>query len=284
MAKKKAQKTPLIATKAAINTVLKYRQMRAEGKIGYIKEVEAVSKFVTRKGSIKKRETRYAPAREQLNEAIHKMQSAVGSKTGGEKALRKLHEQRSKERVKKASETYSNKFKSKATEQANKYLTMVEIFASESFNKLRDGGYGLGSEVTEALVYALSDKENISAQDIIEYLDQVRGTLEDVPRAAWGLAQQDDFWNAVVDLSDALVGQDRDEVTDILATYLTTDYSRENFEDALRNYNELRADEDITTKQMSFADAWEQVNQTSDPASFDNLYEIMIDEESEGET
>lgn len=283
MAKKKTQKSPLIATKAAINAVMEYRRLRAEKKVGYIKEIEAVSKFITKKGTVKKRETRYAPAREALNARIRIMQTALGSKTAGTRSILNLHAKRSEERVEKATETYTNKFKSKATEQANKYLTMVEIFASESFNKLRDSGYGLGSEVTEALVYALSDKENISAKDIIDYLEQVRGTLEDIPRKAWGLFQQDDFWNAVVDLSDALVGQDKDDVVDILGTYLTTDYSRENFEDALRNYTEMKNDPDTPTKPLTFRRAWDEVNQTDDPASPDNMYEVMSDE-SEGET
>lgn len=278
MAKK--VKSPLIATKAAINTILSYRKLHKQGKVAKIKELEAVSSFVTQKGTIKKRETRYAPAREALNKAIKTMQQTLGTKTAGTGVIQKYYNKITNERLNKAAQSYSrkympdNRFKRIAREKTDKYFTMVDIFASETYNKLREGAYGLSSGMVEALVDNLNGRE-LSKQDIIKYLEQVKDTLNDIPRKDWELATQDRFWNAVIDLSDTLAGDDGELAGDVLATYLTTPYNRENFKQALENYMSIDKDKNA----LSFGDAWKKVNQTSSPANYDNMYELFVDDE-----
>lgn len=264
---KKPTSVKLTSVKGVINAVMKYRKLRAAGKIGRSETMENASKFVTRKGTIKKRETRYNTGKQALNEAFERVKSETGSKTPSEKRIKDLA---NKERFEKAQKTYvdnnikDKRFKKQAREKAEKYTKMVDIFASDTYNSLRTGEYGLGSDVVEALA-----ERGLNEDDIINYLKQVKDSFDNIPNEARHYTEQSDFWNTVVNLSDSLIGEKDFNVADVINAYITGDGDREYFNRALENYIS------IGKKSLSFTDAWNIVSQTQDPASFDNMSEIL---------
>lgn len=257
----------LISSKGAANAVMKYRKLRAAGKVGRVETLEELSKFFTKKGTVKKRETRYNPARKKFNELVDKMRTETGSKTP---SVKRIKEQAARERLEKAKKSYSEKrvqdkrFKKKAREKAAQFEKMVDVFASETYNALRDGAYGVGSEIVEELT-----ERGFSPDDIVEYLEQIRNTIDNIPAEARAYTENDDFWNAVIELSDEIKNGDSIDVPDVLGAYMTTDADKTDFFKALENY--IASD----NKTMPFSQAWEEVSQTFDPASFDNMQEIL---------
>lgn len=272
-------KSPLKPAKGIIKALLTYREMRARGQVSEVSELETLSKYVTKTGGIKKRETRYAPGREAVNKAIDAARKALGSKTPGRSSVtRAAKAQKDRERLAKAAKTYAqknipdNRFKRLAREKTDKYYKMVEVFASDTYNTLRDAGYGLTSGVVEALVNELNGRD-LTGDEIAAYLEQVISSLKDIPTAARALATQDDFYNAVIELSQSLAGEDSDLVKDIMTTYLTTEYNREDFQQALTNYIE------IGQTDKSFKKVWEEMNRFGyDPTNYDTMYEIINEE------
>lgn len=275
---KARKKVTISGEKSAANVVLKYRKLRARGEVAELPALETLSKFFTRKGTVKKRETRYDTGRALFNAARSAALTALGSKSAGEKNIIAYDKaEKARKRLEKASKTYAdknipdNRFKRVARQKMSKYMQMVDIFASETYNRLRDGGYGLASGVVEALVDELNARD-LTTDDIIKYLEQIESTLDDIPPKARRFATQDDFWRSVVELSDTLASDDTGLARDVFNVYLTTDYSRDELSQAAQNFAELN------NNTLTFVQAWEKLQHTSDPSNYDNLYEILEEE------
>lgn len=264
--KAKAQpKIKLIADKGASNAVMKYRKLRAAGKIGKVGSLEELSKWFTKKGTVKKRETRYNKGREEFNKAVEKMRKDVGGKNPAQKRIT------DRARFEKAQETYKKnntkdkRFKKQAREKANQYTRMVEVFASETFKELREGEYGLGSDIVEALA-----EQGLEPDEIIDYLNRVRRTYDSIPNEAKRYREQDDFWNMIIGLSDMINNDMGVDMQDIIYAYVGVDGDIEYFRQALENY--INRDD---KPPLSFTDTWTLLNETQDPASLDNMNEIF---------
>lgn len=263
---KKPTSVKLTSVKGVINAVMKYRKLRAAGKIGPSATMENASKFVTRKGTIKKRETRYNTGKQALNEAFERVKSETGSKNPSEKRLKDLA---NRERLEKAKQTYAQnniidkRFKKVAREKAAKYEKMVSVFASETYNRLRDDEYGLGSNVVEYLT-----QQGWEDEDIIDYLTQIEESLNNIPDEARRYTETDDFWKTVTDISDIVHREENVDIGDVVNAYITSG-DREYFRDALSNYMLLNH------KNKSFTQAWNEVSETQDPASMKNMSEIL---------
>ena len=273
MAKK--QRVKIGTTKGASNAVLKYRELLKAGKIAASEAFEALSRFFTRRGTVKVRETRYNTGKQALNEAIERVRRETGSKSPSKKriieqAKREEKARKDKARFEKAKQTYTKnntkdkRFKRVAREKASQYTKMVEVFASDAYNQLRAGEYGLGSDVVEQLA-----EQGLSDQDIIDYLEQIGNSLKMIPNEARQYTEKDDFWKSVIDISEMIKNGGMVDIEDVVYAYITVDADRENFEAALQNYM------DSPRKTMSFSEAWAMVNDTLDPASPDNMTEVL---------
>ena len=255
--------------------VLKYRELRAQGKINKIDAMEKASKLVGKKGQILKRETRYKTGEKKLKEAKEAVKKISGpGKRPSKKAFIEYHRQMT-EREKKAAQSYAQKripdrrFKKVAREKAAKFGKMIDVFASETYNKLRDGAYGVGSDLVEKLL-----DEGLSPEDIEKYLKQIMETFNDIPAEARTMASNDDFWQAVIDLSQTIGNNDILNTPDVFNAYLTTDPdNREYFTQALENYAL------IDDNSKSFSEVWEELQHTMDPGSIENMEEILEGDE-----
>lgn len=254
---------------SVVNAVTQYRELKASGKVGKITAMEELSKFVGKKGGLLKSSVKSAAGKQRFSAAVAAVKKEIGRRPGKKTLLR--YQKAKEEQKEKGAKTYAEKrtpdkrFKKQARAMASKYNKMVDTFASETWNKLRDGGYGVGSDIVEKLL-----DEGLTPEEIEEYLKQIMQTIDDIPSEARQMAITDDFWQSVVDMQELIHESDGLSVSDVFNAYLTTDSDNmEYFEEALQNYAELNN----TSK--SFSEVWEELQHMMDPASIDNMEEIL---------
>lgn len=274
----KIKKIKLPPLKAICKAVVKYREERAAGRIGKISALEDISSFFGKKGQVLKRETRYNTQRTRLIEGVKEVQKQLG-KTPGKETFKRITEKRT-QATQKAAETFAKKnikktksgaadkrFKKQAKEKANQFMNAVDVFASDTYNALIDGAYGIGSDVVISMA-----ERGLEPDEIEEYLKQVKETWDDIPEEARGLATRDDFWNAVTEITETMQGSDSVDFKDVLQAYITTTPDMEDFKAALGNYIEYG------DSSKPFTAVWDELKDSLDPASYDNLTEIMESE------
>ena len=277
----KQSKIKLPSLKAMGKAVVKYREGRAAGTIGKSATMEALLPFFGKKGQVLKRETRYNTQRERLKEAVKNAQQRYG-KTPGTASFKRVEKQRS-EQSKKAARTFAEKnrpktksgeadkrFTRQAREIANKFLNAVDVFASDTYDQLKSGAYGIGSDVVIAMA-----ESGLSPEEIEEYLKQIKETFDDIPEEAKDLASNDAFWQAVKDLTDIIREGEGVDYKDIFSTYIKEDPDPEEFKAALENY--VTYDGERT---KSFSEVWDELKDYTDPGNADTLREIMEGEEN----
>ena len=279
MAKVKSIKLPSL--KAMGKAVLAYREGRAAGTVSRSATMEAISSFFGQKGQVLKRETRYNTQKQRLLEGVKAVKERYGSHPG--KASFKREQQKRAKQTEKAARTFAEKnvkqkkgggadkrFKKQAQEKANTFMKAVEVFKTWTYNDLIDGSYGIGSDVVIAMA-----ESGLEPEEIETYLKQVKDTFDDIPDEAKHLASKDDFWKSVIDITKIIHEKnDNIDYRDVIGAYMTTDADAEDFKAALENYI------DYGDYSKPFGDVWDELKDTMDPGSYDNLSEIM---ESEGD-
>ena len=271
-----SKKIKLPGTKAMGKAVLIYRQLRAEGKIGRDDAMEALNKFYGKKGQVLKRPTRYAPGRAALAAAIKNAQEKYG-KTPGQSTFKE--KQKKWEAAKKGAQTHAQgelpktkagepdqRFKAQAKAKVDRFLNAVDVFASDTYNKMKENSYGIGSDTVVAMAEA-----GLSADEIISYFDQIKANFKDIPEEAKKLATNDILWEAIETISEAVHDVSEINMVDVLTSYLITQPDREDFVQALDNYNQISPD-------IPFSQIWAQLYETDDPGNIDTMYEIIEDE------
>jgi len=274
--KRKAKKHVKVTGWKAMGQAVKiYRQQRAAGKIGKIQALEDIDKYFGVKGQLLKRETRSNKAKEALNKGIKAAQKTVGKKPG-KATFERIEKQRS-EATKKAAATWAERNRPKtrkgdvdkrftrvAKEKANQFMEAVDVFAGETYNKLREDSYGIGSDFVLALA-----ESGLTAEQIEEFLKQFRETWEDIPDEAKALAADDRLWTSLELIADTLKESDNAvDFADVLSAYIKTGPDMIDFIGALENYIEYGD----TSK--SFSEVWDYLKDTINPDSMDNLREL----------
>lgn len=263
---------PVKGFKAIEEAVKVYRELRGKGVIDKLDAFEKVSKFIGKKGHVLKRETRYQKQREELKKLSKDIKSKYGQKPSKAKiqeegeAIKRLNTAK----LQKAGATYAkhhgakdNRFKRIAREQTAKYGKMVDVFATETYEKLKSQAYGIGSDVVERMI-----EDGWDPEDAEEFLKQVMETMNDIPAEARNLADQDTFWMNIKDISEVLHDNvNSDSFRDVLTAYMTAD-NRDDFMDVLNNYVEMGED-------IPFGEIWEGLQYYDDIASPDNMQEVI---------
>lgn len=258
--------------------------MLKSGATGNIKALDALSNFFTKKGTVKKRETRYNTGKERFKKAVKDVQQALGSKQGGKKNIEEYN-RKQQERRKKAAQKYVEKqapktksgapdkrFKRQAAEKAAKYNKMVDIFASETYNKLKLEAFGIGSPVVEMLA-----ESGLSADDILKYMEQAAQTFNDIPAEARGLASQDEFWQTVNDIMQIVNDGGGADFADVMQAYITAD-NTDDFKEVLENYLAFDGPE----SGHSFTEVYQELQYSLDATNEDTMREILEGDEENG--
>ena len=279
MAKVKSIKLPSL--KAIGQAVVKYRAGRAAGTIAPSATMEAISPFFGKKGQVLKRETRYNTQKQKLLEGVKAVKARYGSRPG--KASFKREQQKKAEQTKKAAQTFAEKntkqkkgggadkrFKKQAQEKANTFMKAVEVFKTWTYADLVDGSYGIGSDVVIAMAEA-----GLEPEEIETYLKQVKETFDDIPDEAKNLASKDDFWKAVIDITNIINEKNKEiDYRDVISAYMTTEADTEDFKAALNNYL------DYGDYSKPFGDIWDELKDTMDPGNPDTFAEVMESEDN----
>lgn len=270
MAKKPKSLLSGVSFKAIGAAVNEYRKQRKAGTAEKLTLFEDLGKYFTKKGTVKKRETRYKPAQQELLNLKKQFQDLFGQRAGKKKIQEASN--KAKARKEKAAKTYAkqhgakdNRFTRVAREQTAKYGRMVDIFATSAYEKLKEGAYGIRSDIVEKMA-----DEGYDAEDAETFLNQILETMNDLPDEALVVADQDTFWNNLKEISGILSGsnaEDRESFSDVLKAYMQTD-DKESFMMALQNYTEAGED-------LPFSAVWQELQEYDDPGNMNNMYEVV---------
>lgn len=251
-----------------------YDDAIARGDLRPIKEIEELREkwqpFMNKDGTPSRVKLKSKKRREEWNadmKAFNKKYRKWGKKAVqeiGEKQREKREKQAKTfsenevERIKKEREKQNlpNEgvdFEQIAKQESEKYLKMLELFALDTFNKLREE-LNIGSRV----IHVLSSM-GLDTATIDSYLEDFRNAYKNIPQEARDLAQQDELNMAIIDLVN-LHGQKN--LTDVLTAYIQADSGEERF--AIASAGEFHANAvNAGLTKTSFTEFWEEAHGTS---------------------
>lgn len=271
----RAKRSTPLSTGARFRQFLKnYDDEIARGDLRPIKEIEELREkwqpFMNKDGTPSRVKLKSKKRREEWNADMKAFNKKY--RRWGKKAVQEIGEKQRAKREKQANTFSENEierikeerkqqglsndgvdFEQIAREESEKYLKMLELFALDTFNKLREE-LNIGSRIIHVLSSMGLDTETIDS-----YLEDFRNAYMNIPKEARDLAQQDDLNKAILDLVE-LHGQDN--LTDVLTTYIQADTQEER--DAIANAGEFHAKAmDAGLTKTSFTEFWEEAHGTS---------------------
>lgn len=262
-----------------------YDEAVAKGELKPIKEIEELrnkwAETWNKDGSVKQSALRSNKKRKEFNADMKAFNKK--HRKWGKQAVREMGDkQREKEqkKLKQGADTYKEheikrKFKEAQEEnqsfdfeQAAKqavadYKRMVDMFANDAFNKLREE-LNIGSPVVQALVAM-----GYSIDDLQGYFEDFRNAYMNIPKEARDLASQDDINDALLQMVK-LVGQDN--LVDTLDLYLSTEDEEER---ELIIEMSLYHAENADNTNKSFKDFYNDVANDIDPYNRDSWSEAL---------
>lgn len=272
----RAKRSTSLSTGVRFRQFLKnYDAAIERGELRPIKEVEELrekwSSFMNKDGTPSRVKLKSKKRREEWNADMKAFNKKY--RRWGKKAVQEIGEKQRAKREKQANTFSENEvkrikeerkqqglsndgvdFEQIAREESEKYLKMLELFALDTFNKLREE-LNIGSRIIHVLSSMGLDTETIDS-----YLEDFRNAYMNIPQEARDLAQQDDLNKAIIDLVE-LHGQDN--LSDVLTTYIQADTQEER--DAIASAGQFHA-EAVNAGQTttSFSEFWEEAHGTSD--------------------
>lgn len=250
-----------------------YQDAIARGELKPIKEIEElIAKWggvFNKDGTPSKSKLNSKKKRAEFNNAMKEFNKT--HKKWGKKAIQEIAEKQKEKRDKQAKTFGENQarraveeateqglttevdFERIAKEESENYLRMLELFALDSLNKLREE-LNIGSPVVQALA-----KMGLSPEVIDNYIQDFRNAYMNLPQEARDLAQQDDLNKAIIDLSE-LHGSEN--LSEVMHAYIMADSEEE--QQAIAEAGEFHAQAtrngNTTT---SFSDFWDEARGTS---------------------
>lgn len=270
----RAKRSTQLATGARFRQFLKnYDDAIARGELKPIKEIEELrekwKKYMNKDGTPSKSKLKSKKKRDEWNadmKAFNKKYRRWGKKavqdiaekqrTKREKQANTFGENQARRAVEEATKqglTTDIDFEQIAREESNKYLKMLEMFALDTFNKLREE-LNVGSRVIAVLSAMGLDTATIDS-----YLEDFRNSYMNIPQEARDLAKQDDIEQAILHLVE-LHGSEN--LTEVLSLYLQADTEEEQRHIAgAGKFHAEAVNEGRTT--TTFSEFWEEAHGTS---------------------
>lgn len=270
----RSKRSAQMSTGARFRQFLKnYDEAIARGELRPIKEIEELrekwAKYMNKDGTPSKSKLKSKKKRDEWNadmKAFNKKYRRWGKKavqdiaekqrTKREKQANTFGENQARRAVEEAKEkglTTDVDFELIAKEASENYLRMLEMFALDTFNKLREE-LNIGSRVVAVLSAMGLDTATIDS-----YLEDFRNSYMNIPQEARDLAQQDDIEQAILHLVE-LHGSEN--LTEVLSVYLQADSEeeREHIANAGQFHAEAVRDGRTTT---TFSEFWDEAHGTS---------------------
>lgn len=269
---------PKVLTGKRFQQFLKnYEDAIQEGKLHKIKEIEDLKakwgNYFKKDGTPNLNKLRTKRKREQFNADMRAFNKKY--RRWGKKAVAEIGEEqktKTQKRIEKATETFSENQARKAVEKAREngetvgvdfegiakkesenYSRMLELFANDSLNKLREE-LNIGSPVVQALA-----SMGLSTEAVDNYIKDFREAYKKMPQEARDLAKEDDLNSAILGLSNM---HGAENLTDVLAEYIKADSEEERAIIAEAGEFHANAVKNGYTN-TSFADFWDEARGTS---------------------
>lgn len=178
-----------------------------------IPEMEALRPFMGAHGGVLKRQTRSRKQKEAFKQAAAGVKGVLGRKTSAEaiKAAQKkakFEKQKSTAGRNAATKDAQKQHKKKPeegkplTKRAQKVAKEAEEKYSRMVDILDKGSRDLLSAKVRYEIYKVLDEEEVSDEDISEFIDKLLETLDDIPEEAKDLNKQDDFYRVLLRIRD----------------------------------------------------------------------------------
>ena len=248
-----------------------------------IPELEALRPFMGARGGVLKRQTRSKKQRAAFKAAAAGVRETLGRKTGAESIRQaqkrsKLEQQRKtagrnaaikdaqKQHKKKPEEgkPLAKRAKKISEEAEKKYSRMVDI--------LDKGSRDLLSAKVRYEIYKVLDEENVSDEDIEEFIDKLLETLDDVPDEAKELNKQDDFYEVLLYLRGLGV-EDKDDLKTMFVALVDHPDDHDNVLGAIDYWQENNQGMGFT----QFYDELETYNEMWEPENWAEILENEVD-------
>lgn len=269
---------PKVLTGKRFQQFLKnYEDAIQAGNLHKIKEIEDLKAkwgdYFKKDGTPNLNKLRSKRKREQFNADMRAFNKKY--RRWGKKAVAELSEEqktKTQKRIEKATETFSENQARKAVEKAREngetvdvdfegiakkesenYSRMLELFANDSLNKLREE-LNIGSPVVQALA-----SMGLTIDAIDNYLKDFREAYKKMPQEARDLAKEDDLNNAILGLSNMHGAKN---LTEVLTEYIKANSEEERAMIAEAGEFHAQAIKDGKTK-TSFEDFLNEARGTS---------------------
>ena len=269
---------PKVLTGKRFQQFLKnYEDAIQAGKLHKIKEIEDLKTkwgdYFKKDGTPNLNKLRSKRKREQFNADMRAFNKKY--RRWGKKAVAELGEEqktRTQKRIEKATETFSENQARKAVKEAQEkgetvavdfeeiakresenYVRMLELFANDSLNKLREE-LNIGSPVVQALA-----SMGLTSDTVDKYIKDFREAYKKIPQEARDLAKQDDLNSAILGLANM---HGAENLTEVLTAYIKADSEEERAQIAEAGEYHAQAIKNGNTK-TSFEDFWDEARGTS---------------------
>lgn len=178
-----------------------------------IPAMEALRPFMGKRGGVLKRQTRSKKQKAAFKDAAAGVKETLGRKTSAaaikEAQKKSKFEQQKKTAGKNAATKDARKQHKKKPEEGKpltKRAQKVAQEAEEKYSRMVDildmGSRDLLSAKVRYEIYKVLDEEEVSDEDIAEFIEKLLETLDDIPEEAKELNRQDDFYEVLLRIRD----------------------------------------------------------------------------------
>lgn len=243
-----------------------------------IPEMEELRPFMGSRGGVLKRQTRSKKQKEAFKQAAAGVSGILGRKTSAaaiKQAQKEAKFEKQRRTAGRNAATRDARRQHKKKPEEGKPLTKraqkVAQEAEEKYSRMVDildkGSRDLLSAKVRYEIYKVLDEEEVSDEDISEFIDKLLETLDDIPEEAKELNQQDDFYEVLLKIRDMGITDLEDMKTMFIAL---ADHS-EDHDSVLESIDYWQEH----NNGMGFRQFYEELEQYNDMWEPDNWAEIL---------
>lgn len=249
-----------------------------------IPEMEALRPFMGARGGVLKRQTRSKKQKAAFNNAKQAIKEKHGTKYSAEhwkqeqkkaKTAKQKKTAGQNAAIKRARKQHKKKpdFNKPLSKAAQKTIEEAEQKYSRMIDILDKGAKGVLSTKVQYEIYKILDEQNVSDDDIEEFITKLLETLEDIPEEAKLLSSQDDFYSTLATIRDMNV-EDKENLQAMFVALVNNPDDRDG---VLSSIDYFQENNDIG---MGYEQFYNRLMEYNDPWNTDNYMEVLEDGEN----
>lgn len=249
-----------------------------------IPEMEELRPFMGARGGVLKRQTRSKKQKEAFKQAAAGVNGILGKKSSAAAINQAQKEAKFEQQRKTAGRNAAtrdarkqHKKKPEAGKPLTKRAQQVAREAEDKYSRMVDildkGSRDLLSAKVRYEIYKVLDEENVSDEDIEEFIDKLLETLDDIPEEAKELNEQDDFYETLLYLRGIGV-DDREDLKTMFVALVDHPDDHDSVLDAIDYWQE-------NNRGMGFTQFYEELETYNEMWEPENWAEILPEEDEE---